>query len=88
MTPEISYGAAPPVQLGSVSNAEGAANVDSFNGRVMLIDGTSVIHRAYYKLLGMHCCSCLPHIFISSRSYFEFLSFCSISPLVLFEKCK
>ncbi|XP_058750581.1 uncharacterized protein LOC131623596 isoform X2 [Vicia villosa] len=51
LAPEISYGAAPAVQLGSVSNAEAAANSDSFNGRVMLIDGTSVIHRAYYKLL-------------------------------------
>ncbi|XP_012572506.1 uncharacterized protein [Cicer arietinum] len=48
---EISYGAAEAVQLGSFSNAEAAANSDSFNGRVMLIDGTAVIHRAYYKLL-------------------------------------
>lgn len=46
MPPEISYGAAQPVHIGSVTNAEAAAN-----GRVMLIDGTSVIHRAYYKLL-------------------------------------
>ncbi|AES90256.2 DNA polymerase I, thermostable isoform X1 [Medicago truncatula] len=44
--PEISYGAAQPVHIGSVTNADAAAN-----GRVMLIDGTSVIHRAYYKLL-------------------------------------
>ncbi|PNY06184.1 5'-3' exonuclease family protein [Trifolium pratense] len=50
-TPAISYGAAQPVQLGSVSNVGAAANGDSGNGRVMLIDGTSVIHRAYYKLL-------------------------------------
>ncbi|KAK2420546.1 hypothetical protein QL285_031258 [Trifolium repens] len=48
---EISYGAAQPVQLGSLSNSGAAANGDSGNGRVMLIDGTSVIHRAYYKLL-------------------------------------
>lgn len=27
--------------------------IDSSNGRVMLIDGTSVIYRAYYKLIGM-----------------------------------
>ncbi|WJX44321.1 hypothetical protein P8452_31309 [Trifolium repens] len=47
LIPEISYGAAQPVQLGSGA----AANGDSGNGRVMLIDGTSVIHRAYYKLL-------------------------------------
>ncbi|CAK8577571.1 unnamed protein product [Lathyrus sativus] len=51
LAPEISYGAAPAVQLGSVSNAEAVGSSDSFNGRVMLIDGTSVIHRAYYKLL-------------------------------------
>lgn len=25
------------------------------NGRVMLIDGTAVIYRAYYKLLGIIC---------------------------------
>ncbi|WJX66117.1 hypothetical protein P8452_50706 [Trifolium repens] len=37
--------------LGSLSNSGAAANGDSGNGRVMLIDGTSVIHRAYYKLL-------------------------------------
>ncbi|WJX41298.1 hypothetical protein P8452_28670 [Trifolium repens] len=48
----VRYGAAQPVQLGSVSNSGAAANGDSGNGRVMLIDGTSVIHRlAYYKLL-------------------------------------
>lgn len=28
-----------------------SGNIDSSNGRVMLIDGTSVIYRAYYKLL-------------------------------------
>ncbi|WJX53864.1 hypothetical protein P8452_39812 [Trifolium repens] len=46
-----SYGAAQPVQFGSVSNSGAAAIGDSGNGRVMLIDETSVIHRAYYKLL-------------------------------------
>ncbi|WJX53865.1 hypothetical protein P8452_39812 [Trifolium repens] len=45
------YGAAQPVQFGSVSNSGAAAIGDSGNGRVMLIDETSVIHRAYYKLL-------------------------------------
>jgi hypothetical protein len=59
LIPEISYGAAQPVQLGSVSNSGAAANGDSGNGRVMLIDGTSVIHRAYYKLLGMRLCLCV-----------------------------
>ena len=28
-------------------------DVEANNGRVMLIDGTSVIYRAYFKLLGM-----------------------------------
>lgn len=28
-------------------------NIDSSKGRVMLIDGTSIIYRAYYKLLGI-----------------------------------
>lgn len=28
-------------------------NVDSSNGKMMLIDGTAIIYRAYYKLLGM-----------------------------------
>ncbi|MED6210745.1 hypothetical protein PIB30_067020 [Stylosanthes scabra] len=32
-------------------NADVAANAAASNGRVMLIDGTSIIHRAYYKLL-------------------------------------
>lgn len=27
-------------------------NTDNSNGRVMLIDGTSIIYRSYYKLLG------------------------------------
>ncbi|KAL1336929.1 uncharacterized protein LOC107469572 isoform X3 [Arachis duranensis] len=34
-----------------LSNADIAANSAASNGRVMLIDGTSIIHRAYYKLL-------------------------------------
>lgn len=37
--------------LDSVKCEEGAVNASSSNGRVMLIDGTSVIYRAYYKLL-------------------------------------
>ncbi|XP_054812401.1 uncharacterized protein LOC129313384 isoform X3 [Prosopis cineraria] len=39
------------VQLGAVNTGERAANTDPMNGRVMLIDGTSIIYRAYYKLL-------------------------------------
>ena len=32
---------------------EMALNTNPSDGRVMLIDGTSIIYRAYYKLLGM-----------------------------------
>lgn len=35
----------------SVKCKEIAVNLDSSDGRVMLIDGTSIIYRAYYKLL-------------------------------------
>ncbi|PSS30796.1 DNA polymerase [Actinidia chinensis var. chinensis] len=35
----------------SVMGVDKSANLDSSNGRVMLIDGTSIIYRAYYKLL-------------------------------------
>ncbi|KAK7362694.1 hypothetical protein VNO77_04814 [Canavalia gladiata] len=45
------FGTVEALQLGSVGNAERAANADTLNGRVMLIDGTSIIYRAYYKLL-------------------------------------
>jgi len=37
-----------------VKREENAAEaINPSNGRVMLIDGTSVIYRAYFKLLGM-----------------------------------
>lgn len=36
----------------SVKGEEETVNNPS-NGRVMLIDGTAIIYRAYYKLLGM-----------------------------------
>lgn len=39
--------------LGSVKPEEKPVNSHPSDGRVMLIDGTSVIYRAYYKLLGM-----------------------------------
>lgn len=35
---------------------DGELKPDSGNGRVMLIDGTSIIYRAYYRLLGMLNC--------------------------------
>ncbi|XP_057491364.1 uncharacterized protein LOC130777095 [Actinidia eriantha] len=35
----------------SVMGVDKSANLDLSNGRVMLIDGTSVIYRTYYKLL-------------------------------------
>ncbi|CAI9778209.1 unnamed protein product [Fraxinus pennsylvanica] len=35
----------------SADRRDGLANPSSSNGRVMLIDGTSIIYRAYYKLL-------------------------------------
>ncbi|KAA3484302.1 DNA polymerase I isoform X1 [Gossypium australe] len=44
--------------LGRANLQETVVNAKSSNGRVMLIDGTSVIYRAYYKLLGNSCRSC------------------------------
>lgn len=38
----------------SVDHKERKMDISSSNGRVMLIDGTSIIYRAYYKLLGMN----------------------------------
>ncbi|KVI08057.1 5'-3' exonuclease, alpha-helical arch, N-terminal [Cynara cardunculus var. scolymus] len=35
----------------SSQKTENLVNIDSSNGRVMLIDGTSIIYRSYYKLL-------------------------------------
>ncbi|XP_020536236.1 DNA polymerase I isoform X2 [Jatropha curcas] len=39
------------ITFASIKSEEKAVNAGSSNGRVMLIDGTSVIYRAYYKLL-------------------------------------
>lgn len=39
--------------LCSVKQEEKTVNSDPSDVRVMLIDGTSIIYRAYYKLLGM-----------------------------------
>lgn len=38
----------------SIDHVVTKTDISSSNGRVMLIDGTSIIYRAYYKLLGMH----------------------------------
>ncbi|KAG5051725.1 hypothetical protein JHK87_003923 [Glycine soja] len=48
----IGTGTAQALQSGSAGNAELVTNAEPLNGRVMIIDGTSIIHRAYYKLLG------------------------------------
>lgn len=37
----------------SVKLQEKTVNNQPSDGRVMLIDGTAIIYRAYYKLLGM-----------------------------------
>ena len=52
LVPGAGIGTARAMQLGSAVNAERVTNSDPLNGRVMIIDGTSIIHRAYYKLLG------------------------------------
>lgn len=39
------------LQQGAILSSEEKAALDG--GRLMLIDGTSIIYRAYYKLLGM-----------------------------------
>ncbi|RDX92041.1 DNA polymerase I, thermostable, partial [Mucuna pruriens] len=52
LVPDAGFGSVQALQLGSVGNAEPVANADTLNGRVMIVDGTSIIHRAYYKLLG------------------------------------
>ncbi|XAR69436.1 DNA-directed DNA polymerase, partial [Bertholletia excelsa] len=40
-----------PPAFDSIKSDDKSFSLDSSNGRVMLIDGTSVIYRAYYKLL-------------------------------------
>lgn len=40
------------VYLDSICS-KGSADTSLSNGRLMLIDGTSIIYRSYYKLLGM-----------------------------------
>jgi hypothetical protein len=39
--------------LNSAKREEGALNTNPSDGRVMLIDGTSIMYRAYYRLLGI-----------------------------------
>jgi len=53
--------------LGSVKHEEKTLNSNPSDGRVMLIDGTSIIYRAYYKLLGMLC---IPSLAISQVIFF------------------
>lgn len=36
----------------SMNSANSDINADALNNRVMLIDGTSIMYRSYYKLLG------------------------------------
>ncbi|GMY32663.1 dna polymerase i [Fagus crenata] len=40
-------------QLNSAKCEERALNTNPSDGRVMLIDGTSIIYRSYFKLLGI-----------------------------------
>lgn len=40
-------------QLNSAKCEERELNTNPSDGRVMLIDGTSIIYRSYFKLLGM-----------------------------------
>lgn len=42
----------PDVCLDSMS-LKGSADTSSSNGRIMIIDGTSILYRSYFKLLGM-----------------------------------
>ncbi|KAK7345972.1 hypothetical protein VNO80_20485 [Phaseolus coccineus] len=51
LLPDAGFGTAQALRLGSAANAERLTSTDPLNGRVMIIDGTSIIHRAYYKLL-------------------------------------
>ncbi|KAL9327458.1 hypothetical protein ACSQ67_008103 [Phaseolus vulgaris] len=52
LLPDAGFGTTQALRLGSAANAERVTSTDPLNGRVMIIDGTSIIHRAYYKLLG------------------------------------
>ncbi|ESW28550.1 hypothetical protein PHAVU_003G296200 [Phaseolus vulgaris] len=51
LLPDAGFGTTQALRLGSAANAERVTSTDPLNGRVMIIDGTSIIHRAYYKLL-------------------------------------
>ncbi|CAB4263802.1 unnamed protein product [Prunus armeniaca] len=55
--------------LGSVKQEEKTVNSNPSDVRVMLIDGTSIIYRAYYKLLGMLY---VPSVAISQVIFFTF----------------
>ncbi|XP_014509707.1 uncharacterized protein LOC106768859 isoform X2 [Vigna radiata var. radiata] len=51
LVPEAAFGTGQALPLGSAAKAERVKNANPLNSRVMIIDGTSIIHRAYYKLL-------------------------------------
>ncbi|XP_027916740.1 uncharacterized protein LOC114176036 isoform X4 [Vigna unguiculata] len=51
LVPDAAFGTGQALRLGSAAKAERVTNADPLNGRVMIVDGTSIIHRAYYKLL-------------------------------------
>lgn len=61
------------------SEETAASSAASSNGKMMLIDGTSIIYRAYYKLLGMY----------ATHVYSECKIFPQVSHLLTFdwEKC-
>ncbi|WVZ26127.1 hypothetical protein V8G54_004671 [Vigna mungo] len=52
LVPEAAFGTGQALRSGSAAKAERVTKADPLNSRVMIIDGTSIIHRAYYKLLG------------------------------------
>ncbi|XP_047150664.1 uncharacterized protein LOC124822679 [Vigna umbellata] len=52
LVPDTAFGTGQVLRLGSAAKGERVTNADPLNSRVMIIDGTSIIHRAYYKLLG------------------------------------
>ncbi|XP_017406168.1 uncharacterized protein LOC108319504 isoform X2 [Vigna angularis] len=51
LVPDTAFGTGQVLRLGSAVKGESVTNADPLNSRVMIIDGTSIIHRAYYKLL-------------------------------------
>lgn len=50
------------------SEAESAPESPS-DGRLMLVDGTAIIYRAYFKLIGVCVCVKIKSIFLSKILY-------------------